>query len=59
MTKINCETTSGIFIHEGMKVIKEKRGGERWGLRIHHELFCLKVSAFSLWSLGKMYSSQS
>jgi len=28
MTKINCETTSGIFIHEGMKVIKEKRGGE-------------------------------
>jgi hypothetical protein len=26
MTKINCETTSGIFIHEGMKVIKEKRG---------------------------------
>jgi hypothetical protein len=27
MTKINCETTSGIFIHEGMKVIKEKRGG--------------------------------
>ena len=26
MTKINCETTSGIFIHEGMKVIKEQRG---------------------------------
>ena len=58
MTKINCETTSGIFIHEGMKVIKEKRGGGG-GVRIHNELFCLKVSAFSLWSLGKMYSSQS
>jgi hypothetical protein len=59
MTKINCETTSGIFIHEGMKVIKEKnqRGARR--VRKHHDLICLKVSAFSLWSLGKMYSSQS